>query len=97
VHGITCRPIIIGLFLQEEVLAEEPGGQPREASRMLTFFFCARQTPVHIVPMEILYESCLPFNACDVLCTMCRILYDGNRLHGSTLLYIILVVDVLLL
>jgi hypothetical protein len=42
--------------------------------------------------------SCsLYYLACDVLYTMCRVLYDGDRLHGSTLPYIILVVDVLLL
>jgi hypothetical protein len=36
--------------------------------------------------------------ACDVLCTMCRVLFDdGDGLHGSTLLYIILDVVVLLL
>jgi hypothetical protein len=28
------------------------------------------------------------------LCTMYRVLYDGDRLHGSTLQYTILVVDV---
>jgi hypothetical protein len=25
---------------------------------------------------------------------MCRVLYDGDRLHGSTLLYVILVVEI---
>jgi hypothetical protein len=36
--------------------------------------------------------------ACDVLCTTCRVLFDdGDRLHGSTLSYIILDVVVLLL
>jgi hypothetical protein len=36
--------------------------------------------------------------ACDVLCTTCRVLFDdSNRLHGSTLPYIILNVVVLLL
>jgi hypothetical protein len=33
--------------------------------------------------------------ACVVLCTTCRVLYDGDRLYGSTLLYTILEVDVL--
>jgi hypothetical protein len=28
---------------------------------------------------------------------MCRVLYDGDRLHGRTLLYVILVVEVLML
>jgi hypothetical protein len=36
--------------------------------------------------------------ACDVLCSMCRVLFDdGDRLHGSTLPYAILDIDVLLL
>jgi hypothetical protein len=36
--------------------------------------------------------------ACDVLCTTCRVLFDdGDRLHGSTLPYIIHDVVVLLL
>jgi hypothetical protein len=40
--------------------------------------------------------SCFTLNACVVLCTMCRVLFDdGDRLHGSTLLYTIL--DVVLL
>jgi hypothetical protein len=51
----------------------------------------------HIVPIELNTESCLYYLACDVLYTMCRVLYDGDRLHDSTLPYIILVVDVLLL
>ncbi len=51
---------------------------------------------MHIVPIELNIESCLYYLACDVLCTTCRVLYDGDRLHGSTLPYIILVVDVLL-
>jgi hypothetical protein len=42
--------------------------------------------------------SCLLIFACDVLCTMCRVLFDDvDRLHGSTLSYTILNVDVLLL
>jgi hypothetical protein len=42
--------------------------------------------------------SCFTSNACDVLCTMCRVLFDdGDRLHGSTLSYTILDVVVLLL
>jgi hypothetical protein len=51
---------------------------------------------VHIVPIELNIESCLFYLACDVLCTTCRVLYDGDRLYGSTLPYTILVVDVLL-
>jgi hypothetical protein len=50
---------------------------------------------VHIVPIELNIESCLYYLACDVLCTTCRVLYDGDWLLGSTLLYTILVVDVL--
>jgi hypothetical protein len=42
--------------------------------------------------------SCFTLIACDVLCTTCRVLFDnGDRLHGSTLPYTILDVDVLLL
>jgi hypothetical protein len=42
--------------------------------------------------------SCFTLIACDVLCTTCRVLFDdGDRLHGSTLLYTILDVTVLLL
>jgi hypothetical protein len=51
---------------------------------------------VHIVPIELNIESCLFYLACDVLCPTCTVLYDGDRLHGSTLPYTILVVDVLL-
>jgi hypothetical protein len=31
--------------------------------------------------------------SCEV-CITCRILYDGDRLYGSTLLYVILVIEV---
>jgi hypothetical protein len=48
---------------------------------------------VHIVPVDLNIESCLYYLACGVLCTTCRVLYDGDRLHGSTLLYTIFVVD----
>jgi hypothetical protein len=41
---------------------------------------------------------CSTLIAGDVLCTMCRVLFDvGDKLHGSTLPYIILHVVVLLL
>jgi hypothetical protein len=50
---------------------------------------------VHIVPIELNIESCLYYLAYDLLCTTCRALYDDDdRLHGSTLLYNILVVDI---
>jgi hypothetical protein len=45
--------------------------------------------------IELNIESCLYYLVCDILCTMCRVLYDGDRLHDSTFLYTILVVDVL--
>jgi hypothetical protein len=42
--------------------------------------------------------SCFTLIACDVLYTMCRVLFDdGDRLHGSTLPFIILDTVVLLL
>jgi hypothetical protein len=42
--------------------------------------------------------SCFTSNACDVLCTTCRVLFDdGDMLHGSTVLYTIFDVVVLLL
>jgi hypothetical protein len=42
--------------------------------------------------------SCFTLNARDVLSTTCRVLFDdGDRLHGSTLLYTTLDVAVLLL
>jgi hypothetical protein len=42
--------------------------------------------------------SCFSLIVCDVLCTTCRVLFDdGDRLHGSTLPYVILVVVILLL
>jgi hypothetical protein len=50
---------------------------------------------VHIVPIECILSLALYYLACDVLCTTCRILFVGDRLHGSTLLYTILVIDVL--
>jgi hypothetical protein len=28
------------------------------------------------------------------LCTMCRVLYDGDKSHGRTLPYVILIVEV---
>jgi hypothetical protein len=50
---------------------------------------------MHIVPIECILSLALYYLACDILCTTCRALYDGDRLHGSTLSSIILVVDVL--
>jgi hypothetical protein len=42
--------------------------------------------------------SCFTLNACVVLCTTCRALFDdGDRLYGSTFLYTILDIVVLLL
>jgi hypothetical protein len=38
--------------------------------------------------------SCFAYLCMWRLCTMCRILYDGDRLHGSTLTYVILDIDV---
>jgi hypothetical protein len=52
------------------------------------------QAPVHILHIELNIESCLYYLACDVLCTTCRVLYDGDRLDGSSLPYVILVVEV---
>jgi hypothetical protein len=36
VHAITCRSVVVVGFPQEEdAVAEEPGGEPHEASRIL--------------------------------------------------------------
>jgi hypothetical protein len=50
---------------------------------------------VHIVPIEYILSLALYYLACDVLCTTCRVLYDGDKLHDSTLPYTILTIDVL--
>jgi hypothetical protein len=46
---------------------------------------------------RIEYVSCFTSYACDDCALRIRFLDDGDRLHGSNLLYIILIVDVLLL
>jgi hypothetical protein len=33
------------------------------------------------------YVSCFTFLYMCCLCTTCRVLYDGDRLHGNTLMY----------
>jgi hypothetical protein len=50
---------------------------------------------VHIVPIELKNVSCFTSYACVDCALHIRFLDDGDRLHGSTLPYIILVVDVL--
>jgi hypothetical protein len=62
-----------------------------------SFPLCKASPGAYIVPIELNIESCLYYLACDVFYTICRVLYDDDRLHVSTLLNNILVVDVLLL
>jgi hypothetical protein len=42
---------------------------------------------MHIVPINVILSLALLFYACDALCTTYRVLYDGDRLHDSTLPY----------
>jgi hypothetical protein len=47
---------------------------------------------VHIAHVDLTRVALFYFIACDVLCITCRVLLiDDDRLHGSTLPYIILV------
>jgi hypothetical protein len=73
-HAIACRPVVAGGFLQEkEAVAVELGGQPRGALQMLTLPLSkASPSAYSTYRNEIL--SCFNLNACDVLCTPCRVL-----------------------
>jgi hypothetical protein len=98
VHAIACRSVVAGVFLQEnEVIAVEHGGQHRKAPWILALFLCARQAPVHIVPIEITIMPCFTSYACVDCALRIGFLDDGDKLHGSTLPYTILDVVVLLL
>jgi hypothetical protein len=75
----------------------EPGGQPHEASWILTVLL-SKASPDAYSTYKMNVVSCFTLNACVVLCTTCRALFDdGDRLYGSTFLYTILHIVVLLL
>jgi hypothetical protein len=81
-----------GGFPQEkEVDAAKLGGQTREAMWILIFSL-EQGKPVAYSTNRPNNVSCFTLNACVILCTTCRVLFnDGDRLHGSTLPYNILV------
>jgi hypothetical protein len=43
---------------------------------------------------RMIHVTFLAYLCMCCLCTTCRVLYDGDRLYGSTLSYVILVVEV---
>jgi hypothetical protein len=80
VHAIACSPVFTGGIPQEKkVIAAELGGQHHESIMDANIFLGARQAPMHIVPMHVMY------------CVLhIGFLDDSDRLHGSTLPYITL-------
>jgi hypothetical protein len=73
----------------------ELGGQHHEASQILTFF-CKASPGAYST-----YNAILCLALFIYACVDCELrigfLDDSDRLHGSTLLFVIIVVDVLLL
>jgi hypothetical protein len=43
---------------------------------------------------RLINMTCFTYLCLSCLCITYRVLYDGNRLHGSTLSYVILIVEV---
>jgi hypothetical protein len=77
VHVIACRLVIAGGFLQgNELVAVEIGGQPHEASHILTFFPLSKTSPMHIVLIESNLSLALYYLCMCYLCTTYRVLYD---------------------
>jgi hypothetical protein len=73
-HVITCRSVVVGCFLQEkEVVPDEFGGQPRETPQILTFSLSKTSLGAHST-YRMSFGVCFTLNACDILCTTCRIL-----------------------
>jgi hypothetical protein len=82
-------PVFAGGVSQEkEIVAVELGGQPREASRILTFVLC-KASPSAYSNYICHIESFL-FYCMHVMYYALRVgfLDDGDRLHGCTLPYI---------
>jgi hypothetical protein len=65
----------------------EHEGQHRKAPWILALFLCARQAPVHIVPIEITIMPYFTSYACVDCALRIRFLDDGDKLYGSTLPY----------
>jgi hypothetical protein len=75
VHIIACRSIVARSIPQEKkTIAVELGGQPREASWMLTFFPFEQGKPGAYSTYTINNVSFFTLNKSDVLCTTCRVL-----------------------
>jgi hypothetical protein len=72
------------------------GGQLCEASRIITFSLSKASPGAYITYRNAISSLVLFIYACVDCALHVGFLDDGDRLHGSTLLYIILVVDVLL-
>jgi hypothetical protein len=82
--------------LKKKAVAGELGGQPREASWILALPL-SKTSPDAYSTYRNAISSLALFIFTSVNCALCiGFLDDDDRLHGGTLPYIILVVDVLL-
>jgi hypothetical protein len=80
-------PITVGVFLKEEKVEQEEFGGPQnpQVVRSLTRRW-RKANPDAYSTNRLNNVSCFTLNACDVLSTTCRVLFDdSDRLHGNTL------------
>jgi hypothetical protein len=81
--------------LQERgIIVVKLGGQLREASRILTFPLSKTSLGVYSTYRNVMSSLALFIYACVDSALHIGFLDNANRLHGSTLPYITLVVDV---
>jgi hypothetical protein len=82
--------------MKKKAAAAELGGQPHEASQNLTFPLSKASPGVYSTYRNAILSLTLFICACVDCALRVGFLEVGDMLHGSTLPYIILVVDALL-
>jgi hypothetical protein len=94
VHNLLVGPVVVGVLLEEEKGEQgDPSGPQPQVVRSVTRRW-SKASPSVYRSYRMINMTCFTYLCRCCLCTKYTVLYDDDRLHASTLPYVILVVEV---